>query len=582
MGIKSLLKSLQPYASLLMQLALVFLPCALALLCLPWLAGRLLGDILVNGGGPVWTMALTLAAAVIAAAVFHALGGALAARISTRVEADTKGDLLAHVQRLPISFVLKRRRGDLTALLTLEVAQLGAFLDRLLRTAPIMLLVAAGAAFALFAISPPLCLFALLLIAACHLVNRMITRELKGLSTKIQKAEARLFAQATQALEMLPFTKALAQEESELPAYRQLVDKVRRHKHRRQRVQAMHGPAVMAAAAVGTLLLAMVMASRLVPITRAGIQDLLIFAFNTGLLAYAMHRIAHLFAQFEIARGTFDRLENVLQRSSETADASETTAPRLRGWITLSKLWFAYPDRDYTLRGVDLDIEAGETIALAGESGSGKSTILALLLGLYTPQRGSIRIDGRELSELNLAQIRGQIGYVPQIPILQSGSIIDNLRMGNEGISPATMQQACKLAQAHDFITKLPNGYRSEIGERGLGLSIGERQRIALARALLREPTILLMDEPTALLDPEDEVQFLEACRAVGLGCTTIMVTQRPACLAMADRIVTLENGRIIEGNPRENPARQAAPTGPVIIEQQATARRAGGKRRSE
>ncbi len=567
MGLKALLTYARPYAVSLVMVVILSLACALAILFLPWFAGRLLGGFFGSDDIRSLSMALLLAGMLCALAILRVTTAITSAIVGTRIEANFKGDIFAHVQRLPMEYIDRKRQGDLLALLTWEVSRLGTFISETLTSAPAALLTAIGAAVVLFMIDPSLALLALVLVPACYLVQRLIGRELRGLSSKIQKAEASVFAAAEGNLEMLPAIKAFAREEIGLHSYRQVIEKYRRLKVRRQKILATLGPALSLITAVGVILLLLLAHQRLV-IVRADPAAFFSFVLYVALLAYAILSLSSFQSQFTTARGTLERLHHVLGKAAETGYAKPALDNPGRGWISFSNVWFGYPDRQDTLRGADFDIEAGETVVLAGENGAGKSTVLALLLALYEPRKGSIKIDGSDIAQLSLQQLRGQIGYVPQRPLLQNGTIRENLAMGHRGFSQPEIERACRLAQAHYFIMQLPEGYRTQIGDHGKSLSDSQCQRIALARALLAEPSILVLDEVTSHFDAQDEAGFVEAFRSGQIGCTTIIVTHRPAMLALADRVLTIRDGKVTETG-RRGAMREVPPaSGTVTIDQ--------------
>ena len=207
----------------------------------------------------------------------------------------------------------------------------------------------------------------------------------------------------------------------------------------------------------------------------------------------------------------------------------------------------APPKPPEALRGIDLRINAGETVALVGETGAGKSTVMKLLARFYDPDEGSVRVDGHDLRSLDLAAFRRQLGYVPQEAFLFTGTIRDNIAYGRPEATDAEVEAAARAVGAHDFIAELPGGYHHELAERGRSLSAGQRQLIALARAELVDPVVLLLDEATSNLDLATEARVAAAMQQVSHGRTTIVIAHRLQTARKADRIVVLDRGRICE-----------------------------------
>ena len=236
-----------------------------------------------------------------------------------------------------------------------------------------------------------------------------------------------------------------------------------------------------------------------------------------------------------------------LQDAEDSVPAGE-----LAGHVEFRCVQFGYDESRPVLRGVTLEVHQGETVALVGPSGAGKSTLMALVQRLYDPTGGSVRIDGRDVREFQQRSLRSRIGVVLQDTALLSDSILDNIRMGAPDADESEVMAAARAANAHEFISRLPQGYRTLVGERGCKLSAGQKQRIAIARALLRDPSILILDEPTSALDAESEAQVQQALARLKSGRTTFVIAHRLATVLDADRIVVLRNGEVFESGTHE------------------------------
>jgi ATP-binding cassette subfamily B protein len=220
---------------------------------------------------------------------------------------------------------------------------------------------------------------------------------------------------------------------------------------------------------------------------------------------------------------------------------------------------FAYPTRPdvEVLQGVELSVEPGEVVALVGPSGSGKTTIASLIGRLYDPDKGRILLDGRPLKGLDPRWLRQQIGVVSQEPILFSTSIAANIRYGREDATDAQVEAAARAANAHEFISRFPEGYKTEVGERGVQLSGGQKQRVAIARAVLRDPRILILDEATSALDAESEALVKDALERLMEGRTTLIIAHRLSTVRSADRVVVLSGGKVAQVGSHEELMRQ-------------------------
>lgn len=239
----------------------------------------------------------------------------------------------------------------------------------------------------------------------------------------------------------------------------------------------------------------------------------------------------------------------VIDRKTEVTGDSGEDLRRVEGMIELKGVRFSYPSRPDALifKDFNLRVRAGQSMALVGQSGSGKSSVISLILRFYDPTAGKVLIDGKDIRKLKLKSLRKHIGLVQQEPALFATSIYENILFGKEGASEAEVIEAAKLANAHDFISALPEGYSTKVGERGVQLSGGQKQRVAIARAVLKNPAILLLDEATSALDVESERVVQQALDRLMKNRTTVVVAHRLTTIKNADQISVLQDGRIIE-----------------------------------
>jgi len=246
-----------------------------------------------------------------------------------------------------------------------------------------------------------------------------------------------------------------------------------------------------------------------------------------------------------------DRIEHILREDVDAADAGGEPLPELRGAVELDDVWFAYDDKP-VLRGVSLKVQPGQTIAFVGPSGAGKSTTMDLLMRFHDPSRGRVLVDGKDLRNVRMDDYRRHTAVVSQQPFLFNSSIRENIAYGKPGCTQAEIEAAAKAANIHDHIQSLPQGYDSLAGERGCNLSGGQMQRITIARAIVRDPAILFLDEATASLDSENEGLVQKALDNLRAGRTSFVIAHRLSTIAQADLIVVFEQGRIVETGTHE------------------------------
>jgi ABC-type multidrug transport system fused ATPase/permease subunit len=288
------------------------------------------------------------------------------------------------------------------------------------------------------------------------------------------------------------------------------------------------------------------------------VGDLTTFIMYSIFVGAAMGTFPDLYANLQKAVGASERVLEILAEKGEDIHMVENNNQvdqKIKGNLAFENVVFAYPSRSEltVLKGISFDAAAGQKVAIVGPSGSGKSTMASLILQFYHPQSGNILFDGRAASDFSITDIRNQVAIVPQDVMLFGGTISENIAYGRLSASKEDIIQAAKRANAHQFITSFPEGYETVVGERGVKLSGGQRQRIAIARALLKNPSILILDEATSSLDSESERLVQEALEELMKDRTSIIIAHRLSTIREADKIIVLEKGEIIEcGNHLE------------------------------
>lgn len=525
-------------AALLVALGLMLVQSA-ATLAQPWLGGMLTDRLLLGTGvGPLlWVLfGLILAQQALGYLVFVQLQA-----VSGRLVADAGSHVYAHLQSLPLAWHHARQRGDVLALLTGDVYRLGTYVTGTLVPLVPLLFTFIGALAMMLRVAPAIAIAIGVLMPLLFVLLKLAGRRLRPLSHEAMQAWADQASMAEQNLSMLPVIKAFATDPVEARRYAGRVQAVRDIDLRRARLEGAIAPMVHVLGA-GTVLLLLGLAGHLVARAELRVGELVSLVLYGLVLVHPVSQLARVYGNTQSARGTAQRMLAALDARPEV-DTGTRGFAGVRGEIAFEDVDFAYPGRPPLLQGFDLHIAAGETVAITGPNGAGKSTLVHLLLRLLEPGAGGVRIDGVDVREFRLAALREGVGLVSQQVLLFNASVAENIGYGRTDATPAQIEAAARAARAHDFVAALPLGYATVVGDQGVRLSGGQKQRIALARALLKDPAILVLDEATAMFDPQGEAEFIAECHEVLKQRTVILITHRPASLALADRILRLDGG---------------------------------------
>jgi ATP-binding cassette subfamily B protein len=469
-------------------------------------------------------------------------------RLSERLLYALRVKVFAHLQRLGVDFYEREMGGRVMTRMTSDIEALSQLLQQGLATLVVSGLTAAGVAGAMLLLNWRLGLAALAVMPVLALLTWWFRTSSDRAYTRVRDKVAGVMANLQESLSGVRVTQAFAREGRNLAEFRQVAVEHLDARLEGNRLSATYFPAVEL---LGQLATALVVAygatlARDGSVTPA---DLIAFLLYLNLFFAPIQQLSHVFDVYQQARAAATKLTELLATPVGTPEHPGARSPHaLSGALRLEGVRFRYPGSLlWALDGVDLQIAPGETVALVGQTGAGKSTVVKLLARFYDPTEGRILADGTDLRHLRLEAYRRHLGLVPQEAHLFSGTIRDNIAYGRPEATDAEVEAAARAVGAHEFVAALPAGYGTPVSEGGRSLSSGQRQLLALARARLVDPAVLLLDEATSNLDLESESRVQAAMGSLSRGRTTVIVAHRLATAARADRIVVLHEGRVVE-----------------------------------
>jgi ABC-type multidrug transport system fused ATPase/permease subunit len=536
-----LLRIVTPPAPTLAGIIAVLLLSTLAVLAQPWLAGQVTAQVVgqpadwkttVGGLMAAWLglVALRNALTVVSSTLIGSTGARMTARL--------RGRAYAHAQALPLAWHHDRRCGDTLALITQDTQVISQFVSGTLVGLLPMLLTFFGAFGMMLWLDATIAALIVLAVPLFILVSKLLGRSIRPQSARWMEAQSRLTAFTDENLRLMPIIKAFVREPVEQQRFREDNNALLNATCEQVRAQAIMGPAINLLASVSIIGLFWLGISHVESgqLSSGGLVSLMLYGL---LMAQPVSGFASVYGQVQLVRGASQRLQAFFAQAQEV-DTALPDLPAGGGAIEFRNLHFAYPGRSPVFTAFNLQVAAGETIALTGPNGVGKSTLAHLLLRYIDPDQGQVIIDGTDLSSVNHASVRRAVGLVSQHTLLLNGTVRENLLYAKPDATAAEAEAAARVAGAVEFIAQLPNGYDTIIGDQGIKLSGGQRQRLSLARTLLLQPRILILDEATAMFDPQGEADFIERSRQLLATRTVILITHRPASLELADRVVPM------------------------------------------
>ncbi|GEM44665.1 ABC transporter ATP-binding protein [Deinococcus cellulosilyticus] len=522
-------------------------------LLFPQLVGRLIDVSFLEANLDQLNRILPILLGVFAGqAIFSGIQNYLIARTGESVVAELRKSLFRHLLGLSSSFFENNRTGDITSRLTSDISTVQSVVSTTLVqvfTLPIVLL---GTLAILFFTNWKLTLLILSVVPPVALIARFLGRQIRQMSKAFQDQVAHANAHAEETISGVRVVQSFTAENVETTRYGELIQASLKVALQRARMSAFLGPMIFFSI-FAALALVLWYGGRLVALKEISPGELLTFVLYTFNIAGTVGTLTSIFAQVQSALGASSRIFELLDTHTDLKESERPVSlSRAEGRVKFEQVQFGYGDRGHVLENINLQADPGEVVAIVGPSGSGKSTLVSLIPRFYDVTAGRITLDGVDLRDLSLEELRAHIAIVPQETLLFSGTIADNILYGRPGATEKEVREAAQAANAHEFIGRFPEGFQTVVGERGVKLSGGQRQRIAIARALLKNPRLLILDEATSSLDSESESLVQEALNTLMQGRTTFVIAHRLSTIRSADRIVVLDQGRIVEEGRHE------------------------------
>ncbi len=486
-------------------------------------------------------------------------------RAGTRIVHDLRCAAYDRLQQLPLAYHQKRPTGDLVTRVTGDVNAVGDMFTESLGKVVSSALLLVGMLVVSIWIDPILALAAFSVTPLLAEATIRARRRLKAAAREQRASEGQVAALATEALAAMREVKALGTERFEVDRLASRSAEARRAGLAAATVEGRFGGVVDVTGAVGTALVLVL-----------GVFRLAAGAITPGDLIVMTSYVRRVYRPLRELSRQATRIARSLARAERVADVLEAdemlperrnahSGPRGPGEIRFEDIRFAYGDRP-ALDGISFVVQSGERVAVIGPSGAGKSTIASLLVRLADPTGGRVLLDGRDLRDCSLDWVRGEVGLVLQDTVLFGGTVLENLTYGAQA-DAAAVERAARAAGIHDVAVALPEGYATTLGPRGVGLSGGQRQRIAIARTLLRNPAVLVLDEPTTGLDAASESEVLAGLDRLMAGRTTLIITHSMALARQADRLIVIEGGRVVEEGHPDDLLREDGPLREILEE---------------
>ncbi|WP_249745216.1 ABC transporter ATP-binding protein [Mesobacillus boroniphilus] len=466
---------------------------------------------------------------------------------------DLRKHLFTHVQNLSHRFFDQRSAGSILVRIMNDINSLQELFTNGVINLLMDIVLLVGIFFILFSLSPQLTLAIMIILPIMFLISTKLRKNIRRSWQDVRMKQSKLNSHLNESIQGIRVTQSFTQEKENMAFFDGVNDETFQSWKSASQKNAMFRPMVELTNALGTAVLIWYGAS-LIQNGTISIGVFVSFAFYLGMFWEPISRLGQVYNQLLMGMASSERIFEFLDEKPIVSEADHPVELEdMRGEVKFEKVVFSYDDKRTALKGISLEMKAGQTVALVGHTGSGKTTIANLISRFYDPTSGRVLVDDHDLKEVSIGSLRQHISIVLQDTFIFSGTIYDNILFGRPDATEEEVMAAAEAVGAAEFIKKLPNGYQTEVEERGNILSVGERQLLSFARALLANPRILIMDEATASIDTETEMKIQKALKTLLKGRTAIIIAHRLSTIREADNIFVLENGMIIEkGNHQQ------------------------------